>query len=148
MRRLLFATLCLLPTNSYGQTQIDTINTNFRLFGPDDKIIVERYDDPLIDNVSCYMSHAQTGGISGAIGIAENPSNFSIACRAVGKITLPPQMPTSEVIGFAAASLFFKSFQIHRAFDKEKNVLVYTVTSTRLISGSPFNSISVVPLYQ
>jgi CreA protein len=59
---------------------------------------------------------------------------------------MPPSLPKSEVIGFASASLFFKSFQIHRAIDPEKHVLVYTVVSTRLINGSPFNSISVVPL--
>ena len=127
------------------QTQIDAISTTFRWFGPNDKIVVERYDDPKITNVSCYMSRADTGGIKGGLGLAEDPSRFSIACRAVGPIAVPPGLRKSEVIAFASASLFFKSFQIHRAFDAEKNVLVYTVVSTKLINGSPFNSISVVP---
>jgi CreA protein len=125
------------------QTRIDAISTTFRWFGPNDKIVVERYDDPEIANVSCYMSRA--GGIKGGLGLAEDPSRFSIACRAVGPIAVPPGLRKSEVIAFASASLFFKSFQIHRAFDAEKNVLVYTVVSTKLINGSPFNSISVVP---
>ena len=64
----------------------------------------------------------------------------------MGPVGLPPRLPHSAVIGFASASLFFKSFQIHRAIDPQKHVLVYTVVSTRLINGSPFNSISVVPL--
>jgi len=127
------------------QTQIDAISTTFRWFGPNDKIVVDRYDDPKIANVSCYMSRADTGGIKGGLGFAEDPSRFSIACRAVGPIAVPPGLRKSEVIAFASASLFFKSFQIHRAFDAEKNVLVYTVVSTKLINGSPFNSISVVP---
>jgi CreA protein len=127
------------------QTRIDSINTNFRWLGPDDKVIVERYDDPKVANVSCYMSRAETGGIKGAVGVAEDPSRFSIACRAVGPIAVLPGLPKSEVIAFASASLFFKTFQIHRAIDAEKNVLVYTVVSTKLINGSPFNSISVVP---
>jgi CreA protein len=131
---------------AWAQTRIDSINTNFRWLGPDDRIIVERYDDPQVQNVSCYMSRAATGGIKGGIGIAEDPSRFSIACRAVGPVSMPPNLPRSEVIGFASASLFFKSFQIHRAIDPEKHVLVYTVVSTKLINGSPFNSISVVPL--
>ena len=130
----------------HAQTRIDSINTNFRWLGPDDKIVVERYDDPKVANISCYMSRADTGGIKGAIGVAEDPSRFSIACRAVGPIDLPPRLPKSEVIGFASASLFFKTFQIHRSVDVEKNVLVYTVVSTKLINGSPFNSISVVPM--
>ena len=98
---------------------------------------------PRVANVSCYMSRADTGGIKGGLGLAEDPSRFSIACRAVGPIAVPPGLPKSEVIAFASASLFFKTFQIHRAIDAEKNVLVYTVVSTKLINGSPFNSISV-----
>jgi CreA protein len=128
-----------------AQTRIDSISTTFRWFGPNDKIIVERYDDPRVANVSCYMSRADTGGIKGGLGLAEDPSRFSIACRAVGPIVVPPGLPKSEVVAFASASLFFKTFQIHRAIDAEKNVLVYTVVSTKLINGSPFNSISVVP---
>ena len=52
-----------------------------------------------------------------------------------------------EVIGFVQASLFFKSFEIYRLVDREKNALIYTVISTKLINGSPFNSISVVPTF-
>jgi CreA protein len=130
---------------SHAQTRIDAISTQFRWLGPNDKIIVERYDDPKVRNVSCYLSRAETGGVKGGLGLAEDPSRFSVACRAVGPIEVPSGLPKSEVIGFASASLFFKTFQIHRAVDAEKNVLVYTVVSTKLINGSPFNSISVVP---
>jgi CreA protein len=138
--------LIALTLSAAAQTRIDSINTNFRWLGPDDKIVVERYDDPRIANVSCYMSRAEAGGIKGGLGFAEDPSRFSIACRAVGPVTVPERLAKSEVIGFASASLFFKTFQIHRAVDAEKSVLVYTVVSTKLINGSPFNSISVVPL--
>ena len=144
-------TLALIPLLAlwhiaFAQTRIDAINTNFRWLGPDDKIVVERYDDPVVANVSCYMSRAETGGIKGGLGLAEDPSRFSIACRAVGPIAMPPGLRKSEVIAFASASLFFKTFQIHRSVDAEKHVLVYTVVSTKLINGSPFNSISVVPV--
>ena len=141
---LVFLTTLAIP--AAAQTRIDAISTTFRWLGPNDKIVVERYDDPKVGNVSCYLSRADTGGIKGGLGFAEDPSRFSIACRAVGPIELPPRLPKSEVIGFASASLFFKAFRIHRAIDTEKNVLVYTVISTKLINGSPFNSISVVPV--
>jgi CreA protein len=81
----------------------------------------------------------------GGLGFAEDPSRFSVACGAVGPITIPTGLKKSEVIGFATASLFFKTFEIHRAVDAEKNVLVYMVVSTKLINGSQFNCISVVP---
>ena len=135
-----------LTLSAAAQTRINSINTSFRWLGPDDKIVVERYDDPKVANVSCYMSRAEAGGIKGGLGFAEDPSRFSIACRAVGPVTMPERLAKSEVIAFASASLFFKTFQIHRAVDAEKNVLVYTVVSTKLINGSPFNSISVVPM--
>jgi CreA protein len=128
-----------------AQTRIDEISTTFRLLGPNDKIIVERYDDPKVPNVSCYLSRAETGGVKGGLGLAEDPSRFSIACRAVGPVTIPEGLGKTEIIGFASASLFFKTFQIHRSVDREKAVLVYTVISTKIIEGSPFNSISVVP---
>jgi CreA protein len=132
---------------AHAQTRIAAIGTQFRWLGPNDKIVVERYDDPKVPNVSCYMSRAETGGVKGGLGLAEDPSRFSIACRAVGPIEIPAALPKSEVIGFASASLFFKTFRIYRAVDKEKKVLVYTVVSTKLINGSPFNSISVVPAF-
>jgi len=138
----IFAFASLAP--AAAQTRIGTINTNFRWLGPDDRIVVERYDDPRVANVSCYLSRAETGGIKGGIGLAEDPSRFSIACRAVGPVTIPPNLPKTEVVGFASASLFFKTFQIHRMLDPEKQTLVYTVVSTKLINGSPFNSLSVV----
>jgi len=138
------AVTMLLAAAAAAQTRIDSFNTNFRWLGPDDRIVVERYDDPKVANVSCYLSRAQTGGIKGGIGLAEDPSRFSIACRAVGPVAIPANLQRSEVIGFASASLFFKTFTIHRSVDAEKHALVYTVVSTKLINGSPFNSVSVV----
>src|SRR6476660_9693288 len=145
MRSLLLTVLLSLACTAHAQTRIDSMNTQFRWLGPDDKIVVDRYDDPKVANVSCYLSRAETGGVKGGLGLAEDLSRFSIACRAVGPIAVPTGLPKSEVIAFASASLFFKTFQIHRAIDAEKNVLVYAVMSTKLINGSPFNSISVLP---
>ena len=144
---LLAATPLLASGSAHAQTRIDSINTNFRWLGPDDKIVVERYDDPKVANVSCYLSRATTGGVKGGLGFAEDPSRFSIACRAVGPISIPASLPKSEVIAFASASFFFKTFQVHRSIDADKQVLVYTVVSTKLINGSPFNSVSAVPVH-
>jgi CreA protein len=141
---LMTVALMIVALPAAAQTRIDSINTNFRWLGPDDKIVVDRYDDPKVANVSCYLSRAETGGIKGGVGLAEDPSRFSIACRGTGPVTIPPGLPKSEIIAFSSASLFFKTFQVHRAVDAEKKVLVYTVISTKLINGSPFNSISAV----
>jgi CreA protein len=136
------AAACITP--AIAQTRIDEISTNFRWIGPNDKVVVDRYDDPKVPNVSCYLSRADTGGIKGGIGLAEDPSRFSIACRGTGPVSIPAGLSKREVIAFASASVFFKTFQVHRAIDEEKKMLVYTVVSTKLINGSPFNSISIV----
>ena len=143
-RRFVIA-MAAVQSVAHAQTRIDAISTQFRWVGPNDKIVVERYDDPKVRNVSCYMSRADTGGMKGGLGLAEDPSRFSIAYRAVGPMEIPDRLSRSDVIGFASASLFFETFRIYRAIDAEKNVLVYTVVSTELINGSPFNSISVMP---
>src|SRR5215469_18815464 len=101
MRKILLTMSIVLPMAAHGQTRIDAINTNFRWLGPDDKIVVERYDDPLVANVSCYMSRAQTGGIKGGLGFAEDPSRFSIACRAVGPVTIPAGLRKSLYVSLS-----------------------------------------------
>ena len=84
---VLVAALLVAPiASSHAQTRIDAISMTFRWLGPNDKIVVERYDDPKVANVSCYMSRADTGGIKGGLGFAEDPSRFSIACRVVGRL--------------------------------------------------------------
>jgi CreA protein len=146
---LAFLTAALVASQgAFAQKEVDRIRTNFRWVGPDDSVLVERYDDPKIANVSCYMSRAQTGGVTGGLGWAENPSNFSIACRATGPIEIPDDLPEHGIVGVASSSAFYKVLTIHRAVDKEKNVLIYTVVSTKLINGSPFNSISVIPVFK
>jgi len=132
-----------------AQDRIGEVSTTFRLMSPNDKVVIERFDDPKVDNVSCYLSRAETGGWSGAMGLAEDPSRFSIACRAVGPVTIKGKIPSDkkgEVVFSEDTSIMFKELRISRFHDTQKNVLVYLVWSTKLIDGSPYNSISVVPL--
>jgi CreA protein len=132
-----------------AQERIGAVSTTFRMVGPNDKVVVDRYDDPKVENAACYVSRAETGGISGAVGLAEDPSRFSIACRAVGPLRIVGYIDKSEDgerVFSERTSAIFKSMRVTRFFDKSKNVLVYLVTSTRVVEGSPYNSISVVPL--
>ncbi|MDQ1080823.1 CreA family protein [Pseudoroseomonas cervicalis] len=129
-----------------AQSRVGEVSTTFRLVGPNDKVVVERYDDPRVPNVSCYVSRADTGGLSGWVGLAEDPSRFSIACRATGVVTLPQGLPQTESVFRQSSSALFKSLTVTRMHDREKNVLVYLVTSTKIVDGSPFNSVTAVPL--
>ena len=128
--------------------RIGDVSTTFPIVGRNDKIVVERYDDPKAQNVSCYMSRAQTGGISGSVGLATDPSRFSIACRATGPVSVPADLPDNEVVFGTSANWLFKEIRVSRMWDKQRRVLVYLVWSTKALSrdGSPYNSVSAVPV--
>jgi CreA protein len=144
----LAAALLLFP--AARAEDIGTVSTKFKWLGPNDKIAVEVFDDPDIPGVACYLSRARTGGISGAVGVAEDTSDASIACRQVGPITLPEPVAAGVLDGEEVfkkrTSLVFKSLQVVRFFDHRRRVLVYLTYSDRVIEGSPKNSISVVPI--
>ncbi|MGI4951384.1 MAG: CreA family protein [Janthinobacterium lividum] len=127
-------------------TRIGDVSTTFRVVGRNDRIVVDRYDDPKVQGVSCYLSRAETGGLKGSIGLATDPSRFSIACRATGAVVVADKLPDNEVVFGASANWLFKEIRVTRMWDKEKRVLVYLVWSTKALStgGSPYNSVSVV----
>jgi CreA protein len=124
---------------------IGEVDTAFVLIGPDHKIVVDAYDDPKVAGVTCYVSRAKTGGIKGAIGVAEDLAEASIACRQVGPITFgaKPLEPREEMFS-ERISLVFKRLRVVRMVDRKRNALVYLTYSDRLIDGSPQNSVSVV----
>ena len=129
-------------------TRIGAVSTTFRLIGANDEIVVDRYDDPKVDGVSCYMSHASKGGVSGTLGLATDPSRFSIACRATGKVVPHGELPKNEIVFGVRQSFFFKELRVSRLYDPDKHVLVYLAWSTKALTtgGSPYNAVSAVPV--
>ena len=156
MSNVRLTTLCAALLLGFGaaasaQHRVGEVSTTFRFIGPNDKIVVERYDDPKVENVSCYLSRADTGGLSGAVGLAEDPARFSIACRATGRPKVVKDIDRSrdgEIVFDQRASALFKELRVTRFFDEQKRMLIYLVWSTRVLStdGSPFNSVTAVPL--
>jgi CreA protein len=123
-----------------------SISTNFRWLGPNDKIVVDGFDDPKVQGVACHISRAQTGGVKGAMGVAEDTSDASIACRQIGPIKFLGEIKDGERVFDEHRSLVFKTLQVVRFFDRERNVLVYVSYSDRVMKGSPKSSISTVPI--
>ncbi len=148
MNTVLRITACALLIALAGPTQADPIgevDTVFKLIGPDHKIVVDAHDDPKVQGVTCYVSRAKTGGVKGALGLAEDRSEASIACRQTGPISVKGKLPRQEEVFTERTSLVFKRLRIVRMLDPERQTLVYLSYSDRLIEGSPDNSISVVP---
>ncbi|WAC75794.1 CreA family protein [Roseateles sp. SL47] len=125
---------------------IGEVDTVFKWIGPDHKIVVDAYDDPGVQGVTCYVSRAKTGGVKGALGLAEDKSEASIACRAVGPVSFPKPLPRKEEVFSERRSLVFKRLRVVRMVDPKRNTLVYLTYSDRVIEGSPQNSVTAVPV--
>ncbi|GFM33349.1 protein CreA [Desulfovibrio subterraneus] len=129
---------------------IGSVSTVFKVLGANDKIVVEAFDDPDIEGVTCYLSRAKKGGISGSLGVAEDTSDASLSCRQVGPISVPERIRNKKEDGEEVfkkrTSLLFKSMQVVRFYDAKRNVIIYLTYSDRIIEGSPKNSISCVPV--
>jgi len=136
-------TFGLACTTASAET-IGSVDTVFKLIGPDHKIVVEAYDDPKVGGVSCYLSRAKTGGIKGAVGLAEDKADASVACRQVGPLQFKGKLPQQEEVFSERASIFFKHVRVVRMVDAKRNALVYLVYSDRLVEGSPKNSVTAV----
>jgi CreA protein len=129
-----------------GADEVGCVSTVFKVLGPNDKICIESFRDPAVEGVVCHVSRARTGGMKGAVGLAEDTSDASIACRQVGPITIRGELEDGENVFKESRSLVFKHLQVVRFFDRPNNTLVYLAYSDRLIEGSPKNSISTVPI--
>ena len=126
--------------------RIGEVDYAFKWIGPDDKIVVEAYDDPRVAGVTCHVSRAKTGGVKGAVGMAEDKAEASISCRQVGPISFERPLPQQEEVFNERLSVMFKKLRIVRIVDRKRNTLVYLTYSDELIEGSPRNSITAVPV--
>jgi CreA protein len=144
---LLTALGLIISANAANADDLPCVSTTFRFIGKNDRVCVSAFDDPKVPGVACHVSQARTGGISGTIGLAEDPSRFSIACRQIGPITVDVSSLTDgEQVYSARTSIFFKRTHVYRMLDKKRNTLVYLAISDKVIEGSPQNSISTVPI--
>ncbi|MCR4458822.1 MULTISPECIES: protein CreA [Enterobacteriaceae] len=130
--------------------EIGSVDTVFKVFGPDHKIVVEAFDDPDVKNVTCYISRAKTGGIKGGLGLAEDTSDAAISCQQVGPIELSEKVKggkaQGEVVFQKRTSLVFKKLQVVRFYDAKRNTLAYLAYSDKVVEGSPKNALSAVPI--
>ena len=121
-------------------------STVFKLLTPDHKLATYGIDDPLVPGVACHFTVPEKGGVSGMLGVAEEVSDISLACRQIGPIRILEKFEQGDVVLRESRSIFFKKMQIVRGCDAKRNVLVYMVYSDYLIEGSPKNSTSSVPI--
>ena len=146
----LFSIAALLLLAAMGTARADDIgciSTTFNLLSPNDKVCVSDFEDPEVPGVVCHISQARKGGWGQPLGLNEDPSNFAVSCRQVGPIDLDiAKLKNKEEVFTQRTSIFFKATRIYRLIDKKHNTLVYLAVSSKLVEGSPANSVSAVPI--
>jgi CreA protein len=143
--RILLAAAGVAVAAGASAEEIGSVSTNFRVTGSD-KVVIEAYDDPQVDGITCYVSRARTGGIKGQLGMAEDPAEASIACRQVGPISFKGPIRQQDNVFTERMSILFKALHVVRAVDRKRNTLVYLTYSDRIVSGSPQTSVTAVPV--
>jgi len=144
---LLFAGLLGTPVHAADEPDlIFKRSTVFKFLTPNDKLATYGIDDPEVEGVACHFTVPERGGVKGWIGVADQVSDISLACRQIGPIRFKAKFAQGEDMFRQRRSLFFKKMQIVRGCDTKRNVLVYMVYTDRLIEGSPKNSTSSVPI--
>ena len=146
MKKILSAFVFLTASLSLLAETVGEVSTTFKLLSPNDKVVVDVFDDPQVEGVSCYLSHAKTGGYKGALGLAEDTSDASVACRQVGPISFKGKIDKQDEVFNARSSFLFKHVRVVRMVDSKRNTLIYLVYSDKLIDGSPKNSVTAVPV--
>jgi CreA protein len=121
-------------------------STVWKALTPNDKLAVYGIDDPEVDGVACHYTVPEKGGVKGMLGVAEEVSDISLACRQIGPVKFKQKLEQGALVFSERRSLIFKKMQIVRGCDTKRNVLVYLVYSDRVVEGSPKNSTSSVPI--
>jgi CreA protein len=145
--QILAASLFLLCAGACAQEDvIGSVDTAFKLVGANHKVVVRVFDDPAVAGVSCYVTTPETGGVLGTVGLAEDTSDASVACRQIGPIVFKGPLPRQGEAFSKRASPLFKRTRVVRMVDPKRQTLIYMVYSDKLIDGSPRTSVTVVPV--
>ena len=101
-----------------------------------DIVKVERIEDPKVAGIEIYISDFQRP-ITDRIykDFFSDPQQAAVTCVRTGPMSLAADIDASEAgeeVFQQARSLLFKSVNVRRLYDKEKNVIVYVAYSTRL----------------
>ena len=135
--------IVMIPRRHAGH-EVGTVNTAFKLIGPDHKIVIESYDDPKVQGITVFVSESRTGGVKGGLGMAQDTSDYSIAVRQTGPVRVTDSFDSGDDVFSEKRSIVFKRLHVSRFWDKDHKAFVYLVWSDKLLNGSPANSISAI----
>src|ERR1700683_1790812 len=90
---LAFAGFAVAPTQAADEPDlIFKRSTVFKLLTPNDKLATYGVDDPEVEGVACHFTVPEKGGFTGWLGLAEQVSDISLACRQIGPMHFKSRM--------------------------------------------------------
>ena len=99
----------LVPARAAGEPDlIFKRSTVFKWLTPNDKLATYALDDPEVEGVACHFTLPEKGGFKGWIGVAEEVSDISLACRQIGPIRIKAKFEQGDDVFRKRRSLFFK----------------------------------------
>ena len=137
---------CVQPVHAQDPDPIFKKSTVWNMLTPDDKLATYAIDDPAVEGVACYYTVPEKGGVKGMLGVAEEHSDVSLACRQVGPISFKEPLKQQTDVFSERMSFIFKTLHVVRVVDKKRNTIVYLTYSDRIVSGSPKNAVTAVPM--
>jgi CreA protein len=143
------AVLAVISVHPAYAADLGCVSTTYNALSPNDKVCVSVFEDPQVPGIGCHIAQARKGGWGKPLGLNDDPSNFSVACRQTGPIDVDlSKLSENEEVFSEKTSIFFKTTRIYRLVDKPRNTIVYLAISTKIVNGSPANAISSVPIMQ
>ncbi len=143
---VILAAMLIYGVDLRKKPSVGSVDTEWKLIGTDHKIAVDAFDDPKVGGVACFISRARIGGVTGSLGLREDTSDVSVACRQVGPIRFREPFENGESVFKERRSILFKTLQVVRFYDSERRTLIYLGYSDKIVTGSPKNTVSAVPL--
>src|SRR5687767_15528382 len=95
---VLLAFALLSPAAAQEPDLIFKKSTVFKLLTPDHKLATYGIDDPVVEGVACHFTVPEKGGVSGMLGVAEEVSDISLACRQIGPISIKEKFEQGDVV--------------------------------------------------
>src|ERR1700688_3169757 len=90
-------TLSALPAHAADEPDlIFRRSTVFKWLTPNDKLATYGLDDPQVEGGACHFTVPEKGGLKGWLGVAEEVSDISLACRQIGPIRFKAKFEQGE----------------------------------------------------
>jgi len=134
---LVWGVWSLTRAQSFETERIAERTTAWTLIGPNHRIVTDAFPVQHVKGIYCWIGRPKTGGITGAIGLAEDLSNSDIDCDQIGPIVIEKGFKNGQKIFAEDRNILFKDLETRVTYDSPRRAFVFLTTTGHIINGSP-----------